>query len=252
MYIMYVDESGDPGIVNSPTKYFILSALVVHESSWKRLLDESIDFRRVLKKDKGLLMRQEIHASEFISKRITFKKNISRNDRLDILKRCIDWLKQLDYIEILTVKIDKSRNQNPFDAAWQLLIQRFENTLRNDNFVQPSFKSDTGIIVCDNTDSKKLTGIVRKMRRINFIPSMFGTGSRNIPLVKIIKDPIFRESSNSYIIQLVDVVAYFAKQYFDPNKYIRKKAGRNYYGRLIPVINKKVKYSSANFYIVEQ
>lgn len=32
MYFMYVDESGDPGMLVSPTRYFVLSGLVVHES----------------------------------------------------------------------------------------------------------------------------------------------------------------------------------------------------------------------------
>jgi hypothetical protein len=30
MYFMYVDESGDPGLVGSPTRYFTLSGLVIH------------------------------------------------------------------------------------------------------------------------------------------------------------------------------------------------------------------------------
>jgi len=28
---MYVDESGDPGLVGSPTEHFLLTGLVVHE-----------------------------------------------------------------------------------------------------------------------------------------------------------------------------------------------------------------------------
>ena len=31
MYLMYVDESGDSGLVNSPTRYFVLTGMVVHE-----------------------------------------------------------------------------------------------------------------------------------------------------------------------------------------------------------------------------
>ncbi len=28
---MYVDESGDMGLVNSPTRFFVLSGVVIHE-----------------------------------------------------------------------------------------------------------------------------------------------------------------------------------------------------------------------------
>ncbi|SDF02686.1 DUF3800 domain-containing protein [Sporolituus thermophilus] len=31
MYFLYVDESGDTGIVDSPTRYYVLAGLVVHE-----------------------------------------------------------------------------------------------------------------------------------------------------------------------------------------------------------------------------
>lgn len=42
MYLLYVDESGDVGIKNSPTKYFVLSALIIHESKWRNTLDELV------------------------------------------------------------------------------------------------------------------------------------------------------------------------------------------------------------------
>jgi len=49
MYLMYVDESGDSGIINSPTKYFILTGMVFHELRWRLLLDELKTFRRHLR-----------------------------------------------------------------------------------------------------------------------------------------------------------------------------------------------------------
>lgn len=45
MYLMYVDESGDPGKINSPTNDYILSAIVIHESAWQNLLNDLIAFR---------------------------------------------------------------------------------------------------------------------------------------------------------------------------------------------------------------
>lgn len=36
MYLMYVDESGDIGLVNSPTHYFVLVGLVLHELRWQQ------------------------------------------------------------------------------------------------------------------------------------------------------------------------------------------------------------------------
>lgn len=251
MYLMYVDESGDSGLLKSPTKYLILSAIVVHESNWLQMLNEVIAFRRQLKIQKGLLMKEEIHSSHFASRRIKTKNNITPSNRIDILRLCLEWLSKRNYINLISVRVDKSRGGDPFEIAWKDLIQRFENTLKHQNFPNPKFKTDAGIIIADDTDVVKLRGILRKMRRINNVPNMAGAGARNMPLNFIIKDPIFRTSKDSFILQMVDVAAYFVKQYYDPNKMIKKRGGKNWYGKLVPIINQKVTYKNTPFKIIE-
>lgn len=86
---MYVDESGDPGKINSPTNFYILSAVILHESYWLAFLNEAIEVRRELKKTKGLLMKEELHAADFVTKRIKLRSGVPRNERMDILKKCI-------------------------------------------------------------------------------------------------------------------------------------------------------------------
>ena len=54
MYLVYVDESGDIGLTNSPTQFFVLSALVVHESQWENLLDDVLQFRSDMRSFYGL------------------------------------------------------------------------------------------------------------------------------------------------------------------------------------------------------
>lgn len=78
-----------------------------------------------------------------------------------------------------------------------------------------------------------------------------GSSARNIPLRHIIKDLVYRESGNSYLVQLIDVVVYFARQYFVPNSYIRRKAGQNYYGRLLPIINSNANHSALHHRIIQ-
>jgi hypothetical protein len=34
MYLAYFDESGDSGLVGSPTKFFVLSCVLVHQDDW--------------------------------------------------------------------------------------------------------------------------------------------------------------------------------------------------------------------------
>lgn len=244
MYLMYVDESGDSGKwhKNSPTRYFILSAIVIHEADWKDTLTNLVNFRRTLRDTKGLKLREEIHCTEFINKPGALIR-IKRNDRLDILKKCLDWLNNQKPVSVFSVAIDKQgRTDDIFETAWSTLIMRFENTIKNNNFKRSksSGNVDKGVIVSDHTDGKKLRGIIRKMRHFNYVPSQqtYGSGARNIKLEYIIEDPVFRHSKDSLLHQICDVVAYFVRQKVEPNSYVKKKGGHNYYGRLTNVILK--------------
>jgi hypothetical protein len=251
MFLMYIDESGDVGTNNSPTNYFILSAIVLHETNWQNILDDLILFRKSLKKQYGLLMKEEIHAAEFVNGGSNLKNNITRNDKLDIMKKCLKWLDNRTDISIVTVRCDKNANKSKdiFDFTWKVLIQRFDNTLAYNNFPNAT-GSDKGLIISDNTNGGKLTELLRKMRRFNQIPNAlsYGSGARNMTLRAVVEDPVMRDSANSYFHQMVDVVAYFAKQHYEPNKYIRKKGARTFYTKFLPnVTNPHVtRYSSPN------
>ena len=53
MYLMYVDESGDTGMVRSPTTHFVLSSIVVHETRWLEFINA---IRETLKKSENTPM----------------------------------------------------------------------------------------------------------------------------------------------------------------------------------------------------
>ena len=88
MYIMYVDESGDTGMANSPTRYFALSGLTVHESHWRDLLNQLVAFRRTMKTVHGLPLRTEIHASHYI--RSAPVEGMAKYVRLAIMRQFLD------------------------------------------------------------------------------------------------------------------------------------------------------------------
>ncbi len=236
---MYVDESGDPGLNNSPTRYFILSSMVFHELRWNMLLDDLIDFRRYLRNQKGLKLREEIHASDFINSPGDLRR-IKRHNRVDILKKCIDWIAVHNDISIMTVCVDKKgKTEDIFELGWKILIQRFENTISYRNFPGPSNSDERGMFLPDNTDGEKLTKLVRRMRRYNPISNTskyFNHGNRNIPVEHVIEDPFLKHSYNFFYIQMVDVVAYCARQLYEPNSYMKKKGGHNFYLTLLLII----------------
>ncbi len=242
MYLMYVDESGDTGTSNSPTRYFVLSAMIIHESRWHETLESLIVFRKHLRETKGLKLREEIHASHFITNPGKLVR-IKRHDRLDILKQCVDWTAKQNNMNIISVVADKqNRKSGVFDFAWEVLLQRFENTLNHGNFIGTTNANDRGIVIADNTDGKKLQALARRMRRYNPVPnvqSIYDGGSRNLATTHIVEDIAMKDSATSYFHQIVDVIAYCLRQRYEPNAYMKNKGGNHFYERLNPVLVKK-------------
>lgn len=259
MYLMYVDDSGDPGRNNSPTEYLVLTAIIFHEYRWNHLREELIRFRQKLRDTKGLKLREEIHTVKFINSPGELVR-IKRNDRLDILKKCIDWVSRQPDISVITVSVRKSTlraGEDVYETAWRYLIQRFENTLSYRNFPHPSANQqdqvDCGLIISDDTNGSKLTQLLRRMRRYNNVAnnSNHAMGYRELPVQYIVDDPIMRDSAHNYFIQLADVIAYFARQVYEPNSFVRRKGAKTYYGRLGSRINPYATKYRTNFGIVE-
>ena len=240
MYLMYVDESGDTGLVGSPSRYFILVGLVIHELRWKDAQAELLLFRKELKARFGIATNSEIHASHLISRPGGLAK-IPKYSRLEILRRYADKLAQIPYVSLISVVVDKSI-QHPetdvFEKAWRVLIQRFENTLTHHNFPGPRNSDDMGMLFPDKSDERKLNRLIRRMRSYNPIPNASGLGYRNLQLRYVIEDINSRDSQHSYFVQSVDVAAYLLHQHISPSAYFKGKSGQNYFCRLDPVLCK--------------
>ena len=237
MYLMYVDESGDPGNNVAQSQYFCLSGMVVHESEWRNLIDASMQFRRTLKAVYGLPVRSEIHAVKLLRHS---EFGIEKFQRLAILRNFLDELAKMNFISFTNVVVDKRGKPADYDifsSAWRTLFQRFENTLMGGNF-PGGYSRAFGTVFTDATNGEKLSGIMRKMSVHNPIPNRWGGGYRNSPIRRVIEDPSPRDSAHSLPIQACDVVAYFLHQSLVPNAYIRKSRAHNYFDRLDAVLNK--------------
>lgn len=241
MYLLYVDESGDQGLLNSPTDWYALSGLVVHELRWSQTLESIIDFRRSLRTRYGLKLREEIHAGDLIHRPGALSR-IAKSLRLRLLRDVLDFQAQLPDINIINVLVDKSNKPSGtdiIDMAWQTLIQRFHNTISYKNFPGPQNAQDFGLIIADQTDEKKLRMTLRRMRRFNPVPNKVQTGTRNILIDTIVEDVVHRDSLHSYFVQLADVNVYFLLQKHKACVYVKKKGANNYFDRLDPVLCKK-------------
>lgn len=237
---MYVDESGDSGLENSPTRYFVLTGMVVHELRWHDTISALIAFRRRMRVAFGLKLREEIHAGQMLTSPGPLVR-IRRNDRLTIIRHFLDELSSLGYVSFVNVRVDKQgkpQGYDPFAKGWEALIQRFENTINRRNFPGPANADDKGLIFCDQTNHILLRNLYRKMRIYNPIPNQIGLGFRQMPLVRIIEDPTPKESDHSYFIQAADTAAFALYQWYSPSAYVTKKGARNYFTRLEPALCK--------------
>jgi hypothetical protein len=209
---MYVDESGDPGKHEYASKHFILSGLIIHQNDWANNLNNLKEFRKSMKTRYGLKVGVEIHASELIRiNKIEEYKNIKKDNRINILRDfCLNIPIIFNTGKLINICLDKSDFLNTKDiqiTAWTRLIQRFDNYLKS--------KNDKGIIISDNTDGKKISSLIRKMRIYNPLPSKITKQTYNLPINNIIEDVFLRDSDNSYFIQTVDVVSHllYRKEY---------------------------------------
>lgn len=238
MYLFYVDESGDTGLERSPTRYFCLSALVVHELRWHDLMGEEKGLRRDLRQNSGLKLREEIHAAHFIHRPGDLAR-IAKSLRLRILRQVLDFQSRLNYLSVVNVVVDKQGKRLDYDVfehAWRALIQRIDNTIQYRNFPGPANPDERGIIIADRTDERKLRLLTRRMGVYNPVPSRITSGYRNLPLVTVVEDAVHRDSSHSLLIQLADVNAYFLYQKLQPCTYIRRRGCRNYFDRLNDIL----------------
>jgi hypothetical protein len=84
------------------------------------------------------------------------------------------------------------------------------------------------VIIADEGREPDITRTLRKMSVFNPIPSRFGSwepgvASRNIATERIIEDPVFKPSHQSYFLQLADCVAYaLLKREVPPSTNVKK------------------------------
>lgn len=236
MYIMYVDESGDPGTHENSSPHFILSGLIVHQSDWDKFLDRLKIFRKSLKAKYNLNQRTEIHASELIrpNKMEEYKK-IRKSDRINMLKLYCENIPIIfDSALILNVCINISENTDKdiFDLAWSRLLDRYNTFLVKDG-------KDVGIIINDDTNSLKLMQLHRKLRIYNPVPGI----KNNAPLNSIIEDPLSRSSHHSYFIQTADVISHCLYRREFPKGSLKKFQLENAFLHLNPILLKKASRS---------
>ena len=235
MYLLYVDESGDPGpfdptvLANTPgqgTQHYILTGLMIPMREWRNYLLAIVDIKRAVAQKWGLPMRKELHGTALIYPRndAVYKSlKGGRRARADLYRFYLENLAaRLPQAKLFNIHLDKAKpNHSSTNSAsdlealsWNYLIMRFEKTMyyESQRTEQPVY----GLIFADDTNEDKVRKELRRMRVHNYIKG------RNETVNHIIEDPTMRQSEHSYFVQAADMVSHALYRNLYPKGSLKK------------------------------
>jgi Protein of unknown function (DUF3800) len=255
----YVDESYDE-------KRFCLSAICILDRNWHECFRLVREHRNVLKQDHGLFIRKEIHARELVSGRGRISDQVvGKHTRTRIFHGLLQLVATLPETMLFNVCLERQGRRDPQLDAWDRLLNRIERTMLHvDNSetltrkkllatlhplvtskiydsIEPRLLrfAARAVIVADESRETEITKVFRKMTVFNPIPSQFGGWvggkSKNIPLERIIEDPVFKKSQQSFFIQLADCVAFaLLKRESKPTPHVAKYQIDKFFDQCLP------------------
>ena len=195
VHLIYIDESGD-GTTG------IFSALSIRADCWMMSFQRIKAFRQRLRESDGIDVQREFHAWKFISGRGALgNKFVSVQRRCQIFRETLTLLAGLPSAALFNAVFPIKRE------TWGLerLLNRIQRYMQAEN--------SHAVIVCDAGKEDHYNMLRRRMAVHNYVPSRFGawdTGSstKNIVIDRVIEDMFFKDSKQSYLVQMADFCAY--------------------------------------------
>lgn len=224
MLFAYVDESGDPGSPFGPrpgSDAYSLGVVLIPAHEWTHALDTALRFRRWLRSTFGVPLRAEIKAHYLVKNRGWFKgKHLSTKQRKYILASHLRlaaamnahaFAVYLDKRTLMDPSIPRSGSRDPEEQAWLTLFQRLALTYQRAN------STPTPIHLSHDEGSNSVVRYqARKARRFLTAGQAYGASQVRLPSGWLIDDPVPRNSTDSYFIQLADMVAWTAARTMVP------------------------------------
>lgn len=190
MYLIYIDESYDE-------THYAYSAIFINAFNWNEYFNHVIKWRKEWFDKHQIPLDYELHATKFVGGRGEHPANRDKTYRASLFHEAIGRIENMDNIKVINaITTNKKKHMELFEH----MLNRINATLESNN--------SYGVLICDEGNENKLTSAVRKTKKVNYIPNGFSGGGKNIPLDRIIEDPLFKTSKSSYFIQLSDFLAF--------------------------------------------
>ena len=179
MHFIYIDDSGDEELR-------VFSALTILADKWNSCLKKIKGFRQELKMSDGIFVETEFHAWKFISGRGEIADSVvTKGRRCQIFKQTLQMVTMLPEVRLFNTVFPIKAG----DLAYETLLGRINQTLQ--------LWDSHAILICDEGNESLYTRLVRRMQT-----------SQNGAIDRIVEDPFFKQSDQSYFIQLSDFCAY--------------------------------------------
>ena len=179
MYLIYIDDSGDEELC-------VFSALTIRAGKWNSCLEEVKQFRHDLQTSDGISIYTGFHAWKFVSGRGKIADGIvTKGRRCQIFKQTLQVIAALPEARLFSTVFPTKAS----DPAYEALLRDINRTLQR--------WDSQAILICDEGKDAIYTKLVRRLQTLE-----------NGAIDRIIEDPFFKQSDQSYFIQLSDFCAY--------------------------------------------
>lgn len=216
-HMVYIDETGDVGdpSLSGASACFALGCVILDLDAWSTSFDRMQAFRRDLRDSFGIPVRAELKANYLTRGSGPLRRlGLAPSQRQYIYRRHLSVLQEVG-AEVFAVVLDKQKSgyigQTCFDKTWEMVIQRLDRMTQ--------YEHRTTLITHDEGDADRVRKHVRRSRRYLTAGQIGGGGSLSFQATGLLEDPIPRDSSQSYLIQSADLVAYSGwRTYMAPGK----------------------------------
>lgn len=213
MHLVYVDESGDPGVGLGSSRYFILCGVCVHHADWHEVNRRLGELRHRLENLHGLSTLAEIHAAEFLGNSRDHL-GLNQRQRIQCLLHLLGFLGQSSQLTPMRVIIDKTSGPaDPLASAWSTLASAATRLIEAHQDLRCEAKGL--IIVSDDLRPSPGSRWIKEARVAD-------------PLLAdlLIDLPFGRESHQSHLLQLSDLLSFLTKQMLMPNHFFSSPGGK--------------------------
>ena len=179
MHLTYIEDSGDEELC-------VFSALTIRDDKWHTCLKQIKKFRHDIQTSDGISVYKEFHAWKFVSGRGKLADGIvPKGRRCQIFKQTLQMVSMLPEARLFNTVFPAKASEPAYEALLGSINQNLQQ------------QDSHAILICDEGKETIHTKLVRRMQTLN-----------NGAIDRILEDPFFKQSDQSYFIQLSDFCAY--------------------------------------------